>query len=90
MFAHRTNWNLAPNRLSEALARHRSAAQPLFDLTASNPAACGFQYEQEAILRALSNPAALSYEPNAKGLASARRAVASRRCDVIGAGGSDR
>ncbi len=77
MFAGRTNWNLTPNRLSEALAGHRAAAKPLFDLTASNPTSCGFLYDREAILRALSNPAALSYEPSPKGLESARRGVAS-------------
>lgn len=77
MFAGRTNWNLTPNRLSEALARHRAAAEPLFDLTASNPTSCGFLYDREAILRALSNPAALSYEPSPKGFESARGAIAS-------------
>src|SRR5258708_30803321 len=76
MFADRTNWNLNPNRLSEALARHRSTGKPLFDLTASNPTECGFTYDREAVLQALSNPAALSYEPNPKGLEVARRAVA--------------
>jgi alanine-synthesizing transaminase len=76
MFAGRTDWNLTPNRLSEALARHRAAAKPLFDLTASNPTACGFLYDREAILRVLSNPAALTYEPDAKGLESARRGIA--------------
>jgi alanine-synthesizing transaminase len=77
MFAGRTNWSLAPNRLSQALAHHRAAAKPLFDLTASNPTSCGFLYDREVILRALSNPAALSYEPSPKGLESPRRAVAS-------------
>ena len=76
MFADRTNWNLNPNRLSAALARHRSAGKPLFDLTASNPTECGFTYDGEVVLRALSNPAALAYEPNPKGLEVARRAVA--------------
>src|SRR5579864_6559116 len=76
MFASRTDWNLTPNRLSEALARHRAAAKPLFDLTASNPTACDFLYDREAIFRALSNPAALTYEPDAKGLESARRGIA--------------
>jgi alanine-synthesizing transaminase len=75
MFSNRTNWNLAPNRLSEALASHRAAGKPLLDLTVSNPTECGFTYEGAEILRALSNPAALSYEPNPKGLESARRAV---------------
>src|SRR5229473_8551463 len=76
MFADRTNWNLNPNRLSEALARHRSAGRPLFDLTASNPTECGFTYDREVVLHALSSPVALSYEPNPKGLEVARRAVA--------------
>jgi aspartate/methionine/tyrosine aminotransferase len=75
MFAKRTNWNLTPNRLSEALAAHRAAGKPLLDLTISNPTECGFKYDSSAILDALSNPAALSYEPNPKGLGSARRAV---------------
>ena len=76
MFAKRTNWDLAPNRLSEALAAHRAAGKPLLDLTVSNPTECGFEYGSEAILNALRNPGALKYEPNAKGLPSARRAVA--------------
>ena len=76
MFAKRTNWDLTPNRLSEALAAHRAAGKPLFDLTVSNPTECGFSYENKAILEALSNPAALRYEPNPRGLESARRAVA--------------
>src|SRR4029077_19491871 len=75
MFAERTNWNLAGNRLSEALARHRAGGKRLFDLTASNPTECGFAYDSEMILAALQNPAALRYEPNPKGLGSARLAV---------------
>src|SRR5260370_1287991 len=75
MFADRTNWNLAGNRLSEALARHRASGKRLHDLTASNPTECGLEYDSEVILAALRNPAALRYEPNSKGLASARLAV---------------
>ena len=76
MFAERTNWNLEANRLSAALARQRAAGKPLLDLSASNPTACGFDYDRAAILQALANPAALRYEPDARGLESARRAVA--------------
>jgi alanine-synthesizing transaminase len=75
MFAGRTNWNLHSNRLSEALAKHRAAGKPLLDLSASNPTECGFEYDRQAILKALSNPESLSYDPDAKGLLSARRAV---------------
>lgn len=75
-FAKRTNWNLQTNRLSEALARHRTAAKPLLDLTASNPTKCGFDYDSEAFLRALANPGSLAYEPQAQGMLAAREAVA--------------
>jgi alanine-synthesizing transaminase len=76
MFAKRTNWNLETNRLSAALAAHRAAGKPLIDLTVSNPTECGFRYDEEGILNALRNPAALKYEPNPRGLAVARDAVA--------------
>src|SRR6202171_4656166 len=76
MFAKRTNWDLTPNRVSEALAAHRAAGKPLLDLTVSNPTEYGFSYDSKAILEAVSNPAALRYEPNPRGLESARRAVA--------------
>ena len=75
MFAERTNWNLAGNRLSEALARHRAGGKQVLDLIASNPTECGFEYDSEEILTALRHPAALRYEPNPKGLKSARLAV---------------
>jgi alanine-synthesizing transaminase len=76
MFAKRTNWNLETNRLSAALAAHRAAGKPLIDLTVSNPTECGFQYDEEAILSALRNPAAMNYEPHPRGLMVARDAVA--------------
>jgi alanine-synthesizing transaminase len=76
MFAKRTNWNLETNRLSAALAAHRAAGKPLIDLTVSNPTECGFRYDEEVILSALRNPAALKYEPNPRGLDVARGAVA--------------
>jgi aspartate/methionine/tyrosine aminotransferase len=76
MFADRTNWNLAPNRLSQALERHRASGKPLLDLTTSNPTQCGFEYDAEGILEALGNRDALRYEPDPKGLEIARRAVA--------------
>ncbi len=63
------------NRLSVALAAHRAAGKPLIDLTMSNPTECGFQYDEQAILGALGNPATLNYEPNPRGLAVARGAV---------------
>ncbi len=76
MFADRTNWNLQPNPLSEALSRHRAEGKPLLDLTISNPTECGFEYDSRAILQALANPASLTYDPEPRGLLIARRAVA--------------
>jgi alanine-synthesizing transaminase len=75
MFSDRTSWNLKSNRLSEALAKHRAAGKPLLDLSVSNPTECGFEYDRPAILQALSSPHTLSYDPDPKGLLSARRAV---------------
>ena len=75
LFANRTNWDLTPNPLSLALAERRAAGLPVIDLTASNPTECGFTYEGEAILAALANPASLAYEPDPRGLLTAREAV---------------
>ena len=75
MFANRTNWNLTPNRLADALARHRESGRALLDLSASNPTECGFQYATHAIMRALCNPRTIEYHPEPKGLEVARRAV---------------
>ena len=76
MFADRTNWNLKANPLSEALAQHRTSGKALLDLTASNPTECGFDYDSRAILQALANPTSLAYDPDPRGLPSARHAVA--------------
>jgi alanine-synthesizing transaminase len=76
MFADRTNWNLSPNRLSEALAAHLAAEKRLYDLSASNPTEEGFERPSEAVLTALHNEAALTYAPDPKGLLPARQAVA--------------
>ena len=75
MFASRTNWNLKPNRLAEALERHKAGVRRLLDLSASNPTECGFRYDASAIMRALCAPASLQYHPDPKGLKSARHAV---------------
>ena len=75
MFADRTSWNLKPNRLAEALERHKSSGRKLLDLSASNPTECGFRYDASAIIRSLCTPASLQYHPDPRGLKSARQAV---------------
>ena len=76
-FARRTSWNLTTNRYSEALEAYRKSGRELLDLTASNPTTVGLRYNEEKLLRALTRPEALSYDPQPKGLLAAREAVAS-------------
>jgi alanine-synthesizing transaminase len=76
MFASRTNWRLETNRLTRALEEQRRSGRQLFDLTASNPTTCGFAYPEQEILAALTDPRALVYCPESKGLREAREAVA--------------
>jgi len=75
MFSTRTNWNLEENAYARAMRRHRESGRPLLDLTISNPTVCGFGYDEAAILHALRSPAALRYDPEPRGLLSARAAV---------------
>src|ERR1700743_2975792 len=75
MFADRTNWNLKPNLLAEALERHKAGSRKRFDLSASNPTECGFKYDAPAIMRSLCTPASLQYHPDPRGLKAAREAV---------------
>jgi len=77
MFARRTEWNLAPNRFSVALEQAKKSGRKLLDLSASNPTEIGLRYDEPAILTALNRPAALRYEPDPRGLLSARQAIAS-------------
>jgi aspartate/methionine/tyrosine aminotransferase len=75
-FARRTNWNLTTNAYTRALEEHRLSGGQMLDLTASNPTTIGLQYGEEAIRGALAQAQSLTYEPTAKGLLSAREAVA--------------
>ncbi len=76
MFSERTNWKITPNKYSQALEAVRASGESLIDLTDSNPTECGLAYDSAAILEAFQNPNALRYEPDAKGLLSARTEVA--------------
>ena len=77
MFSHRTDWKLTPNRFTEAQEELRAAGMDVLDLTISNPTRAGLAYDEEAIMQALIRPEALEYDPQPKGLLSAREAVAS-------------
>ncbi|MGO9649647.1 MAG: pyridoxal phosphate-dependent aminotransferase [Terriglobales bacterium] len=76
MFSRRTDWELTPNRFTQAQQELRAAGREVLDLTISNPTRAGLNYDNDAILRSLTNPAALDYDPQPKGLLSARQAVA--------------
>lgn len=76
MFSERTNWKLKTNNYTRALEEMRASGESLIDLTVSNPTECGLQYDSAAILEAFQNPQALNYQPEAKGLLTAREAVA--------------
>jgi len=75
-FAQRTSWNLSPNRYTEALQAHRRAGREVLDLTASNPTTVGLRYREQELLQALALREVLTYEPQPKGLLSAREAIA--------------
>jgi aspartate/methionine/tyrosine aminotransferase len=57
------------------LDERRSSGAAILDLTESNPTAAGFAYPSDRILAALADPRALTYQPAAAGLPSARAAV---------------
>jgi alanine-synthesizing transaminase len=76
MFSDRTNWKLTRNCLTEALEEVRSSDARVFDLTISNPTRVGLRYDDARILQALASPHAMDYDPQPKGLLTAREAVA--------------
>ena len=76
MFSHRTSWKLTQNALTRAIEEAREAGANLLDLTTSNPTRAGLKYDAENLLGAFSNDKALDYDPQSKGLLSAREAVA--------------
>jgi aspartate/methionine/tyrosine aminotransferase len=77
MFSHRTDWKLAPNKFTQAQQELLATGTEWLDLTASNPTRASLAYDGDAILPALVRAEALDYNPEPKGLRSAREAVAS-------------
>jgi len=73
-FSERTAWNTEENELARAHRLRREAGLPIADLTASNPTRCGFAYSP-SLLQPLADPRALDYDPQPRGLLSAREAV---------------
>jgi len=76
VFSNRTAWKLTPNRFTLAHEELVRQGRKILDLTVSNPTRAGLSYDETAILDALRNPTSLDYDPQPKGLRSAREAVA--------------
>lgn len=75
-FSKRTGWDTRESDLAQATSAIRRAGQPLLDMARSNPTLCGFHYDERVLLSPLTNAAALTYDPDPRGLLSARKAVA--------------
>ena len=75
MFSRRTAWSLVANRFTEALREVLRSKREIFDLTISNPTRAGIKYDRAAIFESLKNEQLLEYDPQSKGLSSAREAV---------------
>jgi len=58
-----------------------AAGRGLVDLTVSNPTVCGFGYDAEGILGPLAGVGGLAYDPDPRGMRSAREAVAGYYAD---------
>ena len=77
LFARRTDWPLASNKLTVALEHLREEETPILDLTESNPTRCGFSYPEEDIIRSLARSENLAYAPSPQGSFEVREAISS-------------
>ena len=68
--------NSLPTASPRPSGNFHAAGREVLDLTVSNPARAGLHYDADAILDSLTNPRAMDYDPQPKGLLSARQAVA--------------
>ncbi len=75
MFSDRLPPHAETNRLTRAIAALHARGVPFTDLTASNPTRAGIAYPAD-LLAPLADPQGLVYEPDPRGLAAARAAVA--------------
>jgi len=75
VFSSRQKWGLRPNPLSALLDAKRGAGEQILDLTESNPTRAGLSYPSQEILGGLADSRSLDYNPDPRGLISAREAV---------------
>jgi alanine-synthesizing transaminase len=81
MFSRRSRFERSPNALAVATARRRASGGDLLDLTESNPTRVGLGFPREALLAALADARAATYEPDPLGLPGAREAIAGYYAD---------
>src|ERR1700690_288697 len=79
VFCSRLKWESHPSPIAVLLAEKRKSGHAVLDLTESNPTHAGLIYPESEILEALADARAFDYQPNPRGLESAREAV-SRYC----------
>lgn len=80
MFARRASWDLSASELARRVEARRARGLPLLDLSDANPTAAGLRAPAASLRAALEalarDPAAARYEPDPRGDARAREAVA--------------
>lgn len=78
MFSKRTNWNFSENKLALRLKSLKGQGVQVIDLSESNPTRCNFNYLSDlSLLKPLSHPNNLKYDPSPQGKKEARRAIQS-------------
>jgi alanine-synthesizing transaminase len=75
-FSQRTGWDTGESAFARAIREAHTAGRRLVDLTVSNPTACGFEYDADVVLGSLNDARGLVYDPDPRGMRSAREAVA--------------
>jgi len=75
-FSSRTSWDAGESSYAAAVRVARASGRRLYDLTVSNPTRCGFTYDAATLLEPLGDARALVYDPDPRGIVSAREAVA--------------
>ena len=75
-FSKRTGWDIQESDLAQGIAVVRRSGRPILDMAQANPTRCGFLYSERALLGPLISSGGLTYDPDPRGLLSARAAVA--------------
>ncbi|HVT44550.1 MAG TPA: pyridoxal phosphate-dependent aminotransferase [Thermoanaerobaculia bacterium] len=76
-FSRRLDWSARANRIAIARREREGRGLPTIDLTQTNPTQVGLSYPADALAAALARGAAAPYQPDPRGLRSAREALAS-------------